>query len=98
MLSRRLWYNNHLAPRDIGGGKKFRPNGTEKGQKRIQVTESKQRVMDHAFLSQDAFAACATMYFSENLDCELKSGKEVTYFFISLSPGPLVCTQYMFVD
>ena len=56
MLSRRLWYNNHLAPRDIGGGKKFRPNGTEKGQKRIQVTESKQRVMDQAFSSQESFA------------------------------------------
>ena len=37
-------------------------------------------------------------YFSENLDSELKSGKEVMYFFISLSPEPLVCTQYMFVD
>ena len=54
--------------------------------------------MDHAFSSQDESAACATLYFSENLDCELKLGKEVMYFFIFLSPGPLVCIQYMFVD
>lgn len=43
--------------RTFGQEKKVRPNGKERGQSRIQATESKHRVKHQAFSSQEAFAA-----------------------------------------
>lgn len=41
----------------------------------------------------------ATMYFYQNLDCELLWGKEFMQFYLLTSRAQhTVCTQYMFVD